>query len=304
MRKSNTGNPMSNNTVPATITNINLGDIHPGNNDRKHFDIPALRDLAANIAEHGLAQPITVRPHPTLPNAYQIVAGERRYRAHQINGTPTIAAIIRQLDDEQASAIMLVENTSRADLNPIEEANAYEERANQFSWSNAKIANVAGVSETRVRNRRKLLTLQHAIQEMVATGNLPIGQAELLTRLDMNRQLIALRVLVAGKPLTTKQFAKMVGELEAEQNQSQLIDLSTLWIELSQQQDDVAIRGRNAVVNVPTADNLPIVSAKNTTSETIAAYIADLTNTGNESAAAAIGTLYTALVKMNFMGAA
>lgn len=284
------------------VHHVPLNQIQPGNNDRKHFDPTKLAELAANIKQHGLAQPITIRSADASSAAkYEIVAGERRYRAHQINSAETIPAIIRTLTDEQASAIMLVENTSRADLNPIEEANGYQSRIDKYDWSIQKLAQTAGVSETRVRNRLKLLHLHPDAQHLVAHNNIPIGHAELLSTLDHNRQLIALRVLTNGKSLTKSQFSRMVGELEQEQNQDTLIDLSTLWIQLSEQQEKVALRGKAAVVNVPTSADLPTVTPQNTTSETIANYIKQLTQSGNDTAAAAIGTLYTALIHQNFM---
>ena len=105
------------------IANIPVSSIAAGNNDRKEFDPVKLEELAASIAAHGLAQPITVRPLSGLIPGFEIVAGERRFRAiSRVLQWDTIPAIVRDLDDEAASAIMLAENTGRADLNPIEEA--------------------------------------------------------------------------------------------------------------------------------------------------------------------------------------
>lgn len=129
--------------------------IAPGDNDREEFAETALRELADSIAQHGLAQPITVRPSD---GGYQIVAGERRWRAVRLLGWKAIPALVRELSDETASAIMLLENIQRAELNPIEEARAYRKRMMQFGWNAAQTARAANVPEERVRMRLMLLS--------------------------------------------------------------------------------------------------------------------------------------------------
>src|SRR3990172_6037874 len=217
-------------TEISEISQIPTFQIKPGNNDRVIFNQAKLEELAASIAAHGLAQPITVRPLLTCTRCdytgphqedercpscggvdwvngqYQIVAGERRFRAiSQILKWDTAPCIVRPLGDEEASAIMLAENTGRADLNPIEEANAYASRAQRFGWNNDQIAKAAGVSSDLVKRRRGLLSLISDVQHLVAGGHLPIGHAEAMTGLDKGRQLIALRIYRESKnglPLT------------------------------------------------------------------------------------------------------
>jgi len=117
----------------SQIHQIPVEKIIVGNNDRKQFNQQGLAELATSIAEHGLAQPPTLRP--VIDGMYEIVAGERRTRAmRDVLKWKFIPAIVRDLDDQQASAIMLIENIERKDLNPMEEAQAYSERMKRFAW--------------------------------------------------------------------------------------------------------------------------------------------------------------------------
>src|SRR5690606_4424190 len=141
------------------VHQIPVAQIVPGSNDRKVFDEVKLQELASSIQEHGLAQHITVRPIAGSQE-FEIVAGERPFRAiSQILQWETAPCLVRELSDEEASAIMLVENTSRVDLDPIAEANAYQVRVEKFGWDAKRIAEVAGVSSDRVRARLTLLKL-------------------------------------------------------------------------------------------------------------------------------------------------
>ncbi len=285
----------------TAICNLPVSQIAPGNNDRKHFDPAALADLAASIAAHGLAQPITVRPYG---DGFQIVAGERRFRAiSQVLRWETAPCIVRDLDDEQASAIMLAENTGRADLDPIEEANAYRERSSKFGWDTAKIATVAGVSADVVRRRLLLLDLHPDVQQLVAKQHLPLGHAETMTKLDVNRQLIALRIYREAKAMPLNTFIRVVSELYAEQAQDALFDLETFWLEHAAQLAATPVRGKQAVVNVPTRTDLPEPEMKTTdsTSAVIMRYILHLDAAGLSQEAATIGTLYQALIHSNSM---
>jgi ParB family transcriptional regulator, chromosome partitioning protein len=154
-------------TQAPAIQAIALAEIHVANNDRKHFDAKSIEDLAGSIKAHGLAQPITVR---RIADGFELVAGERRFRAHQLLGVATIDAIVRDLSDEGAAGIMLVENTGRVDLSPIEEANAYRRRIDEFGSTPAEVATAAGVSSIRVKYRLDLLNLRPEIQHQVHNG--------------------------------------------------------------------------------------------------------------------------------------
>jgi len=219
--------------MTTEIANINLNEIIPGNNDRTRFDQAALMELADSIREHGLAQPITVRWLPET-DCYQIVAGERRYRAVKMLGWDAIPAIIRELDDEATSAIMLAENIARADLDPIDEARAYQSRMDAFSWSVKDIAEKAGVSTVRVQFRLKLLSLRPDLQDLVRNGDLQLGYAQILSdaSLDTNRQLIALGRLRDNPSPTPTWFRRVVNELLGQQAQEALFDDGLFTIQL------------------------------------------------------------------------
>lgn len=280
----------------SEIAQLPLARIKVGQNDRQHFDPTALEELAQSIAQHGLAQPITVRP---VGRHYEIVAGKRRFRAVQMLGWTTIPAIVRHLTDEESAAIMLVENTGRADLSPIEEALAYERRSKEFGWSQAHIADVAGVSLDRVRRRLSLLKLFPDAQMLAATGQLPLGHAEALTVLDRDRQRIALRLYNASEHMPLRAFRQVVDQLYAQQAQQSLWDLEQFWQEHVAAAPQQAKWGEQAQVGTPTRADLPPlqVPRKGHLGDIISTWIGALAAQGFADEAATVGTLYTALVR-------
>ena len=283
------------------IIEIPCNQIIPGSNDRKVFDQARLEELAASINEHSLAQPITVRP---MGEVFQIIAGERRFRTiSQVLKRPTVPCIVRQMNDEEASAIMLAENTGREDLNSIEEANAYRVRIERFGWTPARVAQTAGVSEDLVKRRISLLKLVAEAQHLVAFGHLPIGHAEALVGLDANRQRIALRIFQESKGMTLAQFRHIVSELFAEQSQDSLFDLQNFWIQ-QVQTNELPRRGRHAFTGAPVRQDLPPVeshSASENTAVIIDRWIASLLERGYRAEAETVGVLYDSLVKLNYL---
>lgn len=221
-----------------TIVLIPRDQILPGNNDRTLFDAQELQALAASISENGLIQPITIRLMTADPSVcfggdlygdqaqYQIVAGERRFRAMCLLEWQEIPCIVKQLTDADASAIMLSENVSRSDLDPIDEANAYHLRISALGWSVAKCAEKAGVSEVRVQFRLKLLGLRPDIQQLVRFGNLQLGYAQILAdaRLDTNRQMMAIGNLRNTPKPTPGWFRNLVNEYAEQQNQASMFE--------------------------------------------------------------------------------
>lgn len=280
------------------IRDLPVNQIRAGSNDRKDFDQVELQDLADSIANYGLAQPITVRQ---VDGMYEIIAGERRFRAvSQVLKRETIPAIVKELDDEAASAVMLAENTSRADLNPIEEANAYQSRITRFNWSVERIASVAGVSKDRVKSRLTLLKLSEQSQWLVKVGQFPVGHAVAMTVLDHNRQAIAVRVYGQGKAMSLAAFKSMVADLQGQESQERLFDIEHFWSVQTVSERYVA-SGKAAQVDVPKAPHLPKpeVRATDTTSSVIWRYIQVLAKSGYENEAGAIGSLFETLVKTN-----
>ena len=152
------------------------------NQPRQKFDQDSLDELAASIREHGVIQPIIVTPHK---NGYQIVAGERRYRASQIVGLDKIPALVRTLSDQHKLELSLIENLQRQDLNPIETATAYLKLRNQFNMSLEQISQrVGGLSIGAVSNRIRLLKLNDYVRGLLVDGSITEGQARPLIGLD------------------------------------------------------------------------------------------------------------------------
>jgi ParB family chromosome partitioning protein len=167
------------------------------NQPRKHFDERELQELADSIKSHGVLQPILVRPLPQAPGRYEIVAGERRWRAAQKAGLHTIPAVIRELDEVEILEIAIIENVQRTDLNPIEESQGYQALMERFGRTQQDVADVVGKSRPHVANMLRLLTLPSEIQDMVRDGRLSAGHARaILTAPDPME--LALRVIREG----------------------------------------------------------------------------------------------------------
>lgn len=207
------------------ITILPISEIVPGQNDRTVFDAVKLAELADSIREHGLVQPITVRQLDGC-ELYEIVAGERRFRACSLLEWTEIPAIIQDLTDEEAAAIMLSENVARADLDAIDEGLAYQKRIKAYGWTAQDCADKAGVSVVRVQFRLKLLKLRSDLQELVRSGNLDIGYAQIIVSsgLDANFQLLATRALQENASPTPPWFRRLCGELARRQSQVKMFD--------------------------------------------------------------------------------
>lgn len=160
------------------VATIVIADIHPNpDQPRRHFAEEKLAELAASITKHGIIQPIVVRPHG---GGYQIVAGERRWRAAQRAQIHEVPAIIRNFDDAETLEIALLENIQRQDLNPIEEADAYKKLTELFGHSAAALAELVHKSRSHVANMMRLLELPPVIRDLVIEEKLSMGHARAL----------------------------------------------------------------------------------------------------------------------------
>jgi ParB family transcriptional regulator, chromosome partitioning protein len=160
-------------------------------NPRKDFRDDELAELAESIRSKGLVQPIIVRP---VPDGYEIVAGERRWRAAQKAGLHTVPVIARDLTDKEVLELAIIENVQRADLNAIEEATGYRELIERFSYSQEALSEIIGKSRSHVANTLRLLKLPEAVQAMVQDGRLTAGHARALVGRD-DAEAIARRIL-------------------------------------------------------------------------------------------------------------
>ncbi len=179
------------------VQHIGVGSIRPlPGQPRRHFDEAAIAELADSIASRGLLQPIIVRRSPD-GEGFQLVAGERRWRAAQRAGLHQIPALVRELDDAATYEIALVENIQRQDLNAIEEASAYRRLIDDFGHNQEALAKLVGKSRSHVANLMRLLDLPDAVQALVGDGSLAMGHARALIGAD-DAEAIARRVVKEG----------------------------------------------------------------------------------------------------------
>ena len=200
-----------NDTADVAVSTLQIGEIEPNSEQpRREFSPEALDSLAASIREHGVLQPLVVRPRPN--GRYQIVAGERRWRAARIAGLTDLPVVIRELTDEQAFEIALVENLVRADLNPIEEAMGYRTLMEHFSMTQERVAQRVGRSRPAVANALRLLTLPDGVVEMLRRGDLSAGHARALLPLEQAAASeLAKRIITQG--LSVRQAEEAVRQL-------------------------------------------------------------------------------------------
>ena len=148
-------------------------------NPRRDFDSDQLDELTSSIREKGVMQPLLVRP-TTDPNQFEIIAGERRWRAAQRAGLHDVPVVVREVDDKEALELAIIENVQRVDLNPLEEAQGYEQLIEQFSYTQQDLAQVIGKSRSHVANTLRLLKLPREVRDMVTNGLLTAGHARTL----------------------------------------------------------------------------------------------------------------------------
>jgi ParB family chromosome partitioning protein len=187
---------------------------------RSHVDESELAELAASISANGVVQPILVRPQAN--GRFQLIAGERRWRASQLAGKKTIPAILRQVSDEQALEITIVENLQRADLNPMEQARAFERLSRDFHMTQEQIATRTGKDRVSVSNYMRLLTLPDGIQKLVEGTQLSFGHAKALMGLKFHPDLEKTAQRVSNLSLSVRQTETLVqGMLNPENNKKE-----------------------------------------------------------------------------------
>ena len=179
---------------------------------RTHMNTEALEELAASIKAQGVVQPIVVRP--LAAGNYEIVAGERRWRASQLAGLETVPAVVRKIPDEAAIAIALIENIQRENLNPVEEANAFTRLIDEFHMTHQQVAEAVGRSRAAVTNLLRLLMLNADVRELLENARMDMGHARALLALEGKAQSLAARQVV-GKQLSVRETENLVRRLLA-----------------------------------------------------------------------------------------
>jgi ParB family chromosome partitioning protein len=190
---------------------LNTDQLQPGKyQPRSRMNQDALKELSESVKAQGVIQPILVRP--TAEHKFEIIAGERRWRAARMAGLQTVPVVIRNIPDQQALAVALIENIQREDLNPLEQAIGIQRLINEFGLTHQSAAEALGRSRAAVSNLLRLLELAPPVRELLAEGRLDMGHARALLALPALRQ-IELANEVATKGLTVRDVEKRVGEL-------------------------------------------------------------------------------------------
>lgn len=193
----------SNSSVMLKISEIEPNRSQP----RKDFDENSLSDLAQSISQHGLLQPLLVRPLPI--GGYQIVAGERRYRACRMAGLTEVPVTIRELSDTETMELALIENLQREDLSPIEEALGYKALIDEHGFSQEKVATSVGKSRPAIANSLRILKLPDSVLEYVKQDKISAGHARALLMLDNEEDMLELAELIYKKDLSVRQAEKL-----------------------------------------------------------------------------------------------
>ena len=202
----------------SSINEIELAKITVNpNQPRREFDETALQELADSIAEIGIIQPITLRK--LSDDEYQIIAGERRYRASQRAGLKTIPAYIRTADDENMMEMALIENIQRENLNPIEEAIAYKRLLTEFNLKQDEVAERVSKSRTAVTNSMRLLKLNEKVQQMVIDDMISTGHARALLGIDDLEKQYTIAQQIFDEKLSVRETEKLVKKIQQEKNQ-------------------------------------------------------------------------------------
>ncbi|MFQ5850265.1 MAG: ParB/RepB/Spo0J family partition protein [Candidatus Binatia bacterium] len=179
---------------------------------RRSFEEGKLDELAASVREKGIIQPLLVR---RKQEGYELITGERRLRAAIKAGLREVPVIVRDATDSEALQLALIENLQREDLNPLEEAHAYQRLQEEFSWSQEELASKVGRSRPAIANSMRLLSLPQQVQKEVALGKLPVGQARALLGLGHEQLTIAAAREVIAKGLSTRETERLVQLLKA-----------------------------------------------------------------------------------------
>lgn len=192
-----------------TVSQLKISLIDPRSGQpRKYFDKDALEELASSIREHGLLQPILVREYAS--GRYQIIAGERRFRAAKLAGLTEIPALVLDKSDEDTAQIALIENLQREDLNPVEEAMAYRSLATEYHLTQEELAEKVGKSRSAIANATRLLDLPDAVLAMVASGELSAGHARTLLGLKNRDDMILFAKRVVDFDLSVRRLEEEV----------------------------------------------------------------------------------------------
>lgn len=210
---------IENDTENKNTTYLRVSDIEPNRQQpRREFNEEALAELADSIAQHGVLQPLLVRPIGT--DFYQIVAGERRWRASRMAGLQEVPVVIRELTDTEVMQIALIENLQREDLSAIEEAMGYKSLIETYSLTQEEVSKSVGKSRSSVANALRLLTLPQSVIDMISAGELSSGHARTLLSLKNPDYIEKVSKMVVEKLLSVRELEKLCKSLNEDDNTS------------------------------------------------------------------------------------
>ena len=200
-------NSAEDNGNAGTVLNIN--EIEPNRNQpRKNFSENGLEELAKSIEQNGIIQPILVRP--MSDGSYQLIAGERRWRAARMAGLHEVPVTIREMSDEEASVFALIENLQREDLSPVEEAEGLKSLIESYGFTQEEAADRVGKSRTAVTNTLRLLKLPSPVLQILGEGKITAGHARALLGLDDEKEMLRIAQATVAQELSVRQVEKMV----------------------------------------------------------------------------------------------
>lgn len=192
-------------------------------NPRRSFGDAELEDLAASLKQHGIVQPVVVRPSKVEAGRYEIIAGERRWRAAQRAGLTSIPVIVRDVDDRMALELAIVENVQRSDLNPVEEALGYQQLIDDHHYVQTDLAQIIGKSRSHVANTLRLLKLPESIRDMLVDGSLSAGHARTLVTAE-DPAALAQKIIRDGLSVRQAEALAQKGNDQANSTSSKRVD--------------------------------------------------------------------------------
>ena len=195
---------------------LRIADIEPRRDQpRKQFEQQPLEALAESIGRYGVLQPIIVRPNTNLAGTYEIIAGERRWRAAKMAGLSEIPVVILEGDELKAAQVSIIENIQREDLNPVEEALAYRTLMERFDLTQEQVSAQVGKSRSAVANMMRLLDLPEAVLELLSEGSLSTGHARALLSLEREEDMISLAGQIVEREMTVREVERAVKHINA-----------------------------------------------------------------------------------------
>lgn len=199
----------------ASVSSLSIGEIEPNRDQpRQNFDDEALNELASSIAEHGVLQPLIVRPMPD--GGYQLVAGERRWRAARIAGLTEVPVIVKTLTDSEVSVIALIENLQRENLNPMEEAEGIQKLIDEFDFTQEQAAQKLGKSRSALTNTLRLMSLPEKVRDLVSDDFLSQGHARALLGINDKSKICDAADTVISKHLSVRETEKLVKSINSQ----------------------------------------------------------------------------------------